>query len=145
MLEEFQLADSTDITTERVHHIKMPWQIDPHIDGGIFPEPHSPNSRPWTQEETEYLAVNFPATKDRLLAEHLGRTIKSVRMKAEYLGLRKLTGKCYYCRKPMPDDGCCEQCKAKNKENIAWMRERDERIARNVKQQMQQEADYSAL
>lgn len=43
----------------------------------------------WTQEEVEYLSANYGHVPDKEIAEHTGRTLDAVRMKAAALGMRR--------------------------------------------------------
>lgn len=45
--------------------------------------------RSWSIEEKAYLKANYTKLKNSEIAEHLGRTIKAIRVKARKLGLRK--------------------------------------------------------
>lgn len=47
----------------------------------------------WTAKQVEFLTLNYATMKDETVAEHLGKTLKSIRRKRENLGLKKSCGR----------------------------------------------------
>jgi len=43
----------------------------------------------WTEEQERYLSVNYPEVNNDVLAEHLGKSLTSVKTKATAMGLKK--------------------------------------------------------
>lgn len=58
--------------------------------------PYTPKNR-WTAVQINYLMANWKTMKDTEIAEHLSRSLKSVRRRRERLELKKLPGK-HICR-----------------------------------------------
>lgn len=53
-------------------------------------KPNAPKKKPrWTKEEIKFLLDWYADTSNTEIAEHLGRSVKSVVSKAFHMGLRK--------------------------------------------------------
>lgn len=48
-----------------------------------------PKDRPWSEEDSDYLEVNYHRSAMKVMAKHLGRSPTAVKLKAKRLGLRK--------------------------------------------------------
>jgi len=59
----------------------------PELDAKIIT--HKPRNKAWSSEEDAIITKYYNNIPARDLAEYLGRTIASVRMHAEFLGLQK--------------------------------------------------------
>ena len=53
---------------------------------------YTPKPR-WSQRQKAFLIDNYANMKDEQIAQHIGRSIKSVRRMRERLGLKKMSGR----------------------------------------------------